>query len=239
MVTLILILLACFLTGFLTLLSGFGLGTLLTPFFTLIYDVKLALLLVALVHLTNNIFKFLLFRKHLELSIFRRFGLVSLIGAIVGASLYGVFSTIWVKKILGGFLVWTGANEFIAKQGDRRIPQKWDILGGFFSGLLGGLIGAQGAIRSAYLLNYNLSKEAFIATGTAISILIDLTRIPLYLYNQRDLFASFDFIFIILVIVSALTGTRLGKGFIQILSLKFFRKLVSIAVLLVGIYFFI
>jgi len=232
------ILLACFLTGFLTLLSGFGLGTLLTPFFTLIYDVKFALLLVACVHLSNNIYKLFLFRKHIDPKIFRRFGLVSFIGAIIGATLFGAISSSWIKKVFGGFLVWSGMNEFIAKHGERKIPQKWDIWGGFFSGLLGGLIGAQGAIRSAYLLNYSLSKEAFIATGTAISILIDLTRLPLYLYSQKALFSSVPFYLILLIIFSALLGTTLGKRFLHTISLKLFRNLVAVAVILVGIYFF-
>ena len=34
--------------------------------------------------------------------------------------------------------------------------------------LLSGLVGNQGAIRSAFLLNYDLSKEAFLATGIVI-----------------------------------------------------------------------
>jgi len=110
--------------------------------------------------------------------------------------------------------------------------------GGFFSGFLGGLIGAQGAIRSAYLLNYSLSKEAFIATGTAISILIDLTRLPLYLYSQKAHFGSVPFFWILLIIFSALLGTTLGKRFLQTISLKLFRHLVAAAVILVGIYFF-
>jgi len=136
--SLLFILLACFLTGFLTLLSGFGLGTLLTPFFTFIYDVKVALFLVACVHLTNNIYKLILFRKHIDSKVFRRFGLVSFMGAIIGATLFGAFSSSWIKKVFGGFLVWSGMSEFISQHGDRKIPKKWDILGGFFSGFLGG-----------------------------------------------------------------------------------------------------
>ena len=86
-----LILLAgCFLVGILTLVTGFGLGTLLPPFFTFFYNVKLALLLVAIVHLANNLFKFFLFRRHLNVSIFRHFGLVSLVGALFGAALFGM-----------------------------------------------------------------------------------------------------------------------------------------------------
>jgi len=234
----ILILAACFLTGLLTLLSGFGLSTLLVPFFTLLYNVKVALFIVAIIHLTNNIFKLILFRKDVDLKIFRRFGLISLIGALIGASLYGLFSSNWLKKLLGGFLVWSGIQELFSKEKEHRIPQKWDLAGGFFSGFLGGLIGAQGAIRAAYLLNYNLSKRAFIATGTAISILVDLTRIPFYLYTEKDFFFSVNGWIVLAALVAALSGTRLGKSLLQNISLTIFRKAISITLIILGIYFF-
>lgn len=234
----ILIFIACFLTGLLTLISGFGLSTLLVPFFTLIYNVKIALFIVAIIHLTNNIYKFILFRKEIDLKIFRRFGLISLIGALIGASLYGFFSANWLKKLLGGFLIWSGMHELLSKNKTTHIPKKWDVAGGFFSGFLGGLIGAQGAIRSAYLLNYNLSKQAYIATGTAISILIDLTRIPFYLYSQKDFFFSINGWVVLTALVAALVGTRVGKNVIHQLSLAFFRKSIAITLIILGIYFF-
>lgn len=238
MMSFLILLVACFLVGVLTLLTGFGLGTLLPPFFTFFFDVKLALFLVALVHLSNNLFKLFLFRRHVDAAIFRRFGLVSLLGAVAGASLFGVLPTGWLKKTLGAFLVWTGGSEFLPGAGGGRIARRWDLLGGLASGFLGGILGTQGAIRSAYLLNYSLSKEAFIATGTAISILIDLTRIPFYLYTQRALFATVPTFFILAVIAAALAGTRLGTHLLQGVSLGFFRQIVGAALLLMGIYFF-
>lgn len=236
--TYVILLLACFLTGILTLLSGFGLGTLLPPFFALIYDVKLALFLVALVHLSNNVFKLFLFRRHVDRAIFRRFGLVSVVGALAGASLFGFFPTSWLKKALGLFLLWAGLSEWLPLGKRGRIPQKWDLVGGFFSGLLGGILGTQGAIRSAYLLNYALGKEAFVATGTAISILIDLTRIPLYLYSERALFATVPVPLILGVIAAALTGTWIGQRLLQRISLGFFRQIIGLGLIAIGIYFF-
>jgi len=232
------VLVACFLTGVLTLLTGFGLGTLLPPFFVFFYNAKLALFLVALVHLSNNLFKLFLFRQHVDKAIFRRFGLVSLVGAVLGASLFGLFSTSWIKKILGAFLVWTGVSEFFPGANRYRIPQRYDLWGGFFSGLLGGILGTQGAIRSAYLLNYHLPKEMFVGTGTAISILIDLSRIPLYLYIERARFSTISPLFLLAVIVSALAGTWVGQHLLKHVSLGFFRQIVGLALLTLGIYFF-
>ena len=41
----------------LTFFSGFGLGTILLPVFTIYYDAPIAVALTAIVHFTNNIFK--------------------------------------------------------------------------------------------------------------------------------------------------------------------------------------
>lgn len=50
------------LTAGVTLFSGFGLGTILTPVFALFFPVPLAIAATAVVHLANNIFKFGLMR---------------------------------------------------------------------------------------------------------------------------------------------------------------------------------
>lgn len=75
---------AVFLAAALTLMTGFGLGTILTPVFLLFYDVKIAILIVAVVHLLNNLLKFSLFRRHLDTDILKRFGVLAITGAFAG-----------------------------------------------------------------------------------------------------------------------------------------------------------
>lgn len=48
-----------FLGSFLTLFSGFGLGTLLMPVVAIFFPVAVAVALTAFVHLVNNLFKLL------------------------------------------------------------------------------------------------------------------------------------------------------------------------------------
>ena len=76
----------CLLGSFATFFSGFGLGTILLPVFSLYFPIELAILATALVHFANNIFKLSLMAKHLDLNLFKRFGIAAFIGAIVGAS---------------------------------------------------------------------------------------------------------------------------------------------------------
>lgn len=226
-----------FVTSTLTLLTGFGVGTILTPTFALLYDVKTAVLLVSIVHLSNNLLKFGLFRRSLNLVVLRRFGIVSMVGALAGSLLQSSLQSHLVSIILGCFLVATGIFEFLP-QNPFKIPRALDQTGGFLSGFLGGIIGNQGAIRSAYLLNYDLSKESFIGTGTAIAILIDLTRIPVYLTYGTAMFETAG-LRLLLVILIAFCGTFVGKGLLKHISLGRFRLVVASFLVLVGIRLFI
>ncbi len=228
--------LATFLASVVTLLAGFGLATILTPVFALIYDVKLAILLVAVVHLCNNLFKFILFRKHINRSIIKKFGILSIAGAIAGALMQSFMISTTLKVFLGIVLIILGAGELLPPNVKFTVPKKFDLAGGFFSGFLGGLVGNQGAIRSAYLLNYNITKEEFIGTSTVIALAIDITRIPIYFSLQRDVFTQLPLEFFI-VIVCALLGTIVGKQVLKLFSSSMFKKVVAGFVILIGIAF--
>ncbi len=221
-----------------TLLTGFGVGAVLTPTFMLFHDIKTAVFLVAVVHLANNLLKLGLFRQYVNRNIFFRFGLVSIAGALVGSYLLGSMNSALIRLALGIYLVVTGASEFLPAASSLKIPKKFDLIAGFFSGLMGGLIGNQGAVRSAYLLNYGLSKEAFIATGVAIAILNDLTRIPLYIHDRIGFSVETALTLLVTVGVAwlgTLTGTRLLKS----ISLERFRSIVSFVLAAFGVVFIV
>jgi uncharacterized membrane protein YfcA len=225
-----------FFASLLTLITGFGLGTILTPVFALFYDIKLAILLVAIVHFLNNALKLILFRRHVDVGIIKRFGILSIIGAVLGAWLQLYVDSTELKVVLGVLLIILGAAEFLPKSIHFRLPQSIDVIGGFLSGLLGGLVGNQGAIRSAYLLNYIIPKEAFIATATVIAIFIDGTRIPMYITMQREFLDLFSWN-ILIVILIAFLGTMVGKRFLLTFSTAAFKKVVAGAVMVMGLCF--
>ena len=100
-----------FLAAALTLMTGFGLGTILTPVFLLFYDVKVAILIVAIVHFLNNLLKFSLFSRHLNTDILKRFGVLAITGAFTGAFLQGWMNSGAVKVLLGISLIFLGLKE--------------------------------------------------------------------------------------------------------------------------------
>ncbi len=234
-VEVVFLILITLLVSMITLLTGFGVGTVLTPTFALMYDVKTAVMLVSVIHLLNNLLKLGMFYQSICANVFWRFGLISIIGAFIGSSLQGTVATDIVQLALAIFLLIVGAAEFAPKSWTLRLPRNIDILGGFFSGFMGGLIGNQGAIRSAYLLNYDLKKEEFIGTATAIAVVIDVTRIPVYIVDQSaQIQASWQPL--LLLSVAAFGGTLAGKRLLSKISLERFRAAVAAFVLAFGGY---
>jgi uncharacterized membrane protein YfcA len=183
-----------------TLISGFGLGTLLLPVFALFFPLEVAIGLTAVVHLLNNLFKLGLLWKDIHWSIVLRFGVPGMAGAYLGARLMlllGARDAVYqgllhpvdpLDLVIAGLMLVFGLFEISKKLNALSLPSRWMVPGGLISGFFGGLSGHQGALRSLFLLRSGLAKEAFIASGVAIACLVDLTRLPTY--ATRDLVAT-------------------------------------------------
>ena len=131
-------------------------------------------------------------------------------------------------------MIFIGLKEISGFGEKLRLPKKIDFIGGFLSGLLGGFVGNQGAVRSAYLLNYNIPKETFVATAAIIASVVDVTRIPVYMFNNKDVLAN-NWILLLITTVSAFAGTFAGKRFLKKISVKTFKIYVAATVIIIGI----
>jgi hypothetical protein len=90
-----------------------------------------------------------------------------------------------LTAVFGILLVFAAVGE-VSGLARRMRFQGWVAwAAGAVSGLLGGLVGNQGEIRSAALLGFNLSKETFVGTATAIALFVDGARLPVYLATQH------------------------------------------------------
>ena len=179
-----------------TLISGFGLGTLLLPVFALFFPLEVAIGLTAVVHLLNNLFKVGLLWKDVHWSTVLRFGVPGILGAYLGARLMlllGTRESLYqglihpvdpLDLVIAGMMLVFGLFEISKQLNALSLPPRWMMPGGFTSGFFGGLSGHQGALRSMFLLRSGLGKEAFIASGVAIACLVDLTRLPTYATDE-------------------------------------------------------
>jgi uncharacterized protein len=186
----------CLLGSALTFFSGFGLGTLLLPAFGLFFPLEIAIGLTAVVHFLNNIFKAGLTGRHADWKVVARFGIPSLLASFTGAwllismsaqnhiyeyhlgEIHAVVTPL--KLIIGILLLCFVAMDLFPDRLSIRMKGNHEVAGGLVSGFFGGLTGMQGALRSAFLIRAELTKEAFIATGVMIACLVDVARLIVY-----------------------------------------------------------
>jgi hypothetical protein len=215
-------------------IAGFGSSTLLIPVALLFMDIKTTIFIVAFFHLFNNIFKIKMFWSKIDFNTFLLFGIPSIILAFIGAALISVIPVEIIKSILAVFLIIYSIYTLINPKFTLKKSKASAVVGGGFSGLLAGLIGMGGAIRSAFLIAFNLPKEVYIATSAMIAVVIDVTRIPTYFFT-KVVQGSWHYIFLFFLFVSAYLGVKTGKILLKRINQKTFRKIVSIVLFLVGV----
>lgn len=235
----------------LTLFSGFGLGTLLLPVFGLFFPIEIAIILTSIVHFLNNSLKLFLFGKNANKNIILAFGAPAIIFAFLGAYTLKFLSTLEpifqytiaektfiimpIKLIIGILLMLFSLIEFIPKYKKLSFDKKYLPIGGVLSGFFGGISGHQGALRSAFLIRTNLSKEAFIATGVVIACLVDVSRLAVYIPQIVDNKINLDYKLLILATVSAFSGVYFGSKLLQKTTITTIQNIVALMLMLYAV----
>ena len=169
------------LSGATAAVIGFGIGSLLTPFLLARLEPHLAIAVVALPHLIATGIRYVHHRQWVNRTVLLRFGVPSAFGGLVGAVLQGTFRSAGLVSVLAILLILTGiANLTRGFGGWRPGPIVAAVLG-LLSGIFGGLVGNQGGLRAAGLTAFALEPRAYMATATAVALLIDAARTPVYL----------------------------------------------------------
>ena len=251
----LLICLAALLASGLTLFSGFGLGTILTPVFALFFPVPAAVAMTAIVHLANNLFKIGLVGRDADWRVVLRFGLPAALAAIAGASLLALFAGLPalatyelggrihevtpVKAAIGLLIVGFALLELSPRFAKVAFPPRWLPLGGLLSGFFGGLSGNQGALRSAFLIKAGLSKEAYVGTGAACTVLVDSVRLVVYgaAFHTGGWAAMLQDDgggLVLAAMLSAFLGAWLGKKLLKKITLRAVELTVAAMMVLIG-----
>lgn len=243
--------LVALLGSLLTFFSGFGLGTLLTPVFLLFFPVELAIALTGIVHFLNNIFKLVLVGKHIDWAIALRFGIPAIFFSYLGAlcldeigdtqaigtyEAFGKIHTIkWNNLFIGLVLIFFAFYELLPSLKNKKFGKDKLILGGVLSGFFGGFSGHQGGLRSAFLVNVGLSKEAFIATGVIIASLIDTTRLGKYFISIPFEKIQEQAILLSISCLAAFVGAYFGAKLLKKMTFKWLQTFVGIFLIVMGL----
>lgn len=240
----------------LTLFSGFGLGTILTPVFALLLPIEVAVAATAVVHLANNLFKCALVGKWADRDVVLRFGLPGVPAAFLGAWLLLALAGVpeWIRYDIAGreavvtpvkvaiaaLIAVFAVFEMLPGRNTRRLDPRWLPLGGMISGLVGGLSGHQGAVRSAFLIRTDIDPQRFVGTNTVIAVIVDLARLAVYGFGilgatwvsaDRDRVVALSSV----AMICAFCGSLIGSKLVKKVTLAGLRRFVAAMLIVLAI----
>jgi uncharacterized membrane protein YfcA len=223
------------LAGGIAAIAGFGIGSLLTPLLALHLGTKLAVALVAVPHFIGTAVRFASLWRHLDRRVFVRFGILSAAGGLTGALLQSRAAGPALTVAFGALLLLAGGSTIAGLAERVRFSGAVAWVAGALSGLFGGLAGNQGGIRSAALLGFDIRKDAFVATATAIGLVVDLARLPVYVATQGDRMVQ-EAVLAALATAGVVAGTIWGVRLLRHVPEKAFRPAVGTLVAALGAY---
>lgn len=214
-------------------MAGFGAATILTPIAILFMDVKTAIAVVASFHLFGNASRLVFFWRHIHWTTWAQFGLAGVALSAVGAAVTTALPSAAVELAFGIFLLLYVGLSGVAPEPFRVPPTPGTLVGGgVVSGFIAGLIGTGGAVRSVCLLAFGLARDAYIGTSAAIALVVDATRLPIYL---ADRFIPPSMVPVVWSLVGvAFVGAWLGQRLVRRVSVATFRRVILMLLLGMG-----
>jgi len=221
--------------GAIAAISGFGIGSILTPLLAAWLGTKLAVALVSIPHFIGTALRFAVIRQHVNRRVLWSFGITSAIGGLLGAILHIWLRSVVLGYVLAALLVFAGITGITGLAARMKFGRRAGWIAGALSGMFGGLVGNQGGIRSAALLGFDLRRHEFVATATAIALLVDVFRMPVYAALQhREVLAQWPLI--VVATIGVVLGTLSGKWMLSRIPQNIFRMMVAGIILALGIW---
>ena len=226
---------AAFIAGAIAAVSGFGIGSILTPLLALSVGVKIAVAAVSIPHAVGSTLRFWTMRHRVDREVLKTFGVMSAAGGLAGALLQAWSNSPALRIVFSAILIFAGIMGITGWSDRLRFGRRGAWIAGGVSGLLGGLIGNQGGIRAAAMLALDVRKEVFVVTAVAIALVVDGARMPVYLATQwQGMWAAKTEI--VVAIAGVVAGTLLGVRVLRRIPERWFRRAVGILIVVLGAY---
>jgi uncharacterized membrane protein YfcA len=215
--------------------TGFGIGSLLTPTLALRTGTKLAVAAVSIPHLVGTAQRFWLLRRHVDRRVLLGFGVASAAGGLAGALAHVWVSSRALAVVFGVVVALAGVSELTGWMQRVQWGRRSAWAAGGLSGLLGGMVGNQGGIRTAALLGFDVPKESFVATSTAVGLFVDGARLPVYLATEwRAILRVWPFV--ATATAGVVIGTVLGTRMLGRIPQRLFRRVIAVLLVALGLY---
>jgi uncharacterized protein len=224
--------------GAIAAVTGFGIGSILTPMLSVKLGTQLAVAAISIPNLVATFVRFWMLRRDVHRRVLLTFGIMSAVGGLGGALLHSVVSSPVLTLVFAALLAFARLTALTGYAQRMRFGSKMAWIAGAISGILGGLVANQGGIRSAALLGFQLERRAFVATATAIALFVDGARVPVYLATAgREMLSNSSLI--ALSTIGGLVGTFLGTAVLQRIPEDTFTRIVGVLIFGLGVFMFV
>jgi len=231
----VLIGISSFIAGAIASVTGFGIGSILTPLLSLQVGTQIAVAAVSIPHVVATFVRFWILRRQINKRVLVDFGLLSAAGGIVGALLHNVASNPALTFVFAFLLIFAGLSSLTGFSQKMHFGPRVARVAGAVSGALGGLVGNQGGIRAAALVGFELDQESFVATATAVGLLVDAARMPVYFATESSGIFSIGGM-IVVSTITVLAGTLFGVALLRGIRQQWFYRIVGGLVLALGLF---
>ncbi|MBI5058292.1 sulfite exporter TauE/SafE family protein [candidate division KSB1 bacterium] len=216
-------------------IAGVGGGMLFLPILTAVVGVKLAVPYLSVLLLASNVSRAYFSREAIDWQVVRHFLLGVVPGAILGALLFTILPSFWIKKALGVYLISYVALSFTRANWPKSASLRSISWIGLPAGLVSGVVGGQGPIVTPYFLRYGLVKEGFLGTeavGSALSHLFKLS-----VWAPARVIGGSDLALLLPLSVLSIAGSYFGKKLVNRMRLQVFRAILMILLAVIGVRF--
>jgi uncharacterized membrane protein YfcA len=214
--------------------AGFGIGSILTPWMSALMPIRAAIAAVSIPHFFGTALRLWMLRADVDRRVFLTFGVMSAAGGLAGAWLHTISRSTALTAVFAVLLIFSGLSGLTGLNRRMHFEGRTAWLAGALSGAFGGYVGNQGGIRAAALLAFDLPARAFVATATAVALIVDLARMPVYLATGWNDIAVF-LRPIAIATAGVVAGTWGGRRILERIPERVFRPLVSLLILALGI----
>ncbi len=230
----LLITVVSFIANIIGTISGFGVGTIMTPILLLFLPFGETILLVCVIHWFHDLFKIYFFHEGIDWRLFMYFGAPTIVATFLGALLVTQEQSMVLTSLLGLFLI--GSVGMMYAVTKFQVPSNWftGLIGGLLSGFFAGIFGIRGAVRSVFMAAFDLRKATFIGTTGVISLFLDTTRFITYTAQGITVSQALWWALFLFIPVSFF-GAYIGQKAVHRIPQERFRSVVSFFLLLVGI----
>jgi uncharacterized membrane protein YfcA len=219
-----------FFTSMITSVAGAGGGAILLAVLLQFMPPAQAIPFHGSVQFAANVWRFWLFRKHMNWPIIIRFSVLMPFGIAFGVWLFRGMPAALVELTIGIFIYGTLAGRFLRPLRAEMLPLWTFVPIGFVAGAMNIVVGIFGPVVGALIVRRGIPKESVVGTMSVFGFLSNFMKVVGFTYVGFSI--AENGLAILIMTPAVLLGTTLGKHvlgrFIEELFRKVFHSLLLI-----------